>query len=265
MSSTPLSRRSVLALIAVAGAVVVVIAAAVLLAPGPAYDVRGEADVPYDAGTVKEVRVLDSVTVYVDGERKPGPSVIGGIALIVLATAAFMTAIALWLSGAARRLRTFYLLAAAALGYAGLDELFAIHESIGHNLQFLADVPGISRPDDLVIALYLIPAAAFAYVFRDVLLSSRQAALALGAALGLFALSTAGDLLGKTTVEEYLELCSGICIAAGLGMLMFWHLRRHLQPQTPVLDHLTAVEAAEPRVRRFPRRAAGEGAPVGRD
>jgi hypothetical protein len=225
--------------------------------------VRGEADVPYDAGTVKEVRVLDSVTVYVDGERKPGPSVIGGIALIVLATAAFMTAVALWLSGAAHRLRAFYLLAAAGLGYAGLDELFAIHESIGHNLQFLADVPGVSRPDDLVIALYLIPAAAFAYAFRDALLANRRAALALGVGLGLFALSTVGDLLGRTTVEEYLELCSGICIAAGLATLMFWHLGAHLGPQVHVLDHLTEVETGEARVRRFPRRAAGRGARVG--
>ena len=101
---------------------------------------------------MKEVRVLDSVTVYVDGEPKPGLSVIGGIGLIVLATAAFMTAAALRIAGRRGRLMAFYLLIGAGLGYAGLDELFAIHESIGHNLQFLADVPGVTRPDDLVLA-----------------------------------------------------------------------------------------------------------------
>ena len=141
--------------------------------------------------------MFDSVTVYVDGEPKPGPSVIGGIALIVLATAAFMTAAALRIAGRRGRLVAFYLLISAGLGYAGLDELFAIHESIGHNLQFLADVPGVSRPDDLVIATYLIPAAAFAYFFRDMLLSVRPAAVALGAGLGFFALSAAGDLAGQ--------------------------------------------------------------------
>ena len=96
---------------------------------GPAYDVQGNASVPYHAGTVKEVRVLDSITVYVDGEPKPGPSVIGGIALIVLATAAFMTAAALRFAHRRGRLIAFYLLISAGLGYAGLDELFAIHET----------------------------------------------------------------------------------------------------------------------------------------
>ena len=149
---------------------------AVLLAAvdGPAYEVRGNADVPYPAGPVKEVRVLDSLTVYVDGEPKPGQTVVGGIALIVLATAAFMTAAALHIAARRGRLIAFYLLISAGLGYAGVDELFALHETIGHNLRFLADVPGVSRPDDLVVASYVIPAAAFAYFFRDILLGSAQ-------------------------------------------------------------------------------------------
>src|SRR5688500_13405621 len=134
MSYTPFNRRGVWGPAVVLGVVLAVAAGAGALAS--TYDVRGEADVPYDAGTVKEVRVLDAMTVYVDGEPKPGLSVVGGIALIVLATAAFMTAVALWMASAARRLRAFYLLIAAGLGFAGLDELFAIHETIGHNLQF---------------------------------------------------------------------------------------------------------------------------------
>src|SRR5687767_3389333 len=135
MSLTPSSRRLAWGPAAVVGvAVVAVVAVLVLLAPGPAYEVQGEAAVPYNAGEVNEVRVLDSMTLYVDGERKPGPAMMGGIALIVLGTAAFVTAVALSIAGATRRLRTFYLIVAAALGYAGLDELFAIHESIGHNL-----------------------------------------------------------------------------------------------------------------------------------
>jgi hypothetical protein len=211
-------------------AALAVLGVLVMAADGPAYDVRGNTDVPYDAGKVKEVRVLDSFTVYVDGEPKPGPSVIGGIGLIVLATAAFMTAAALRIAGRRGRLIAFYLLITAGLGYAGLDELFAIHESIGHNLQFLADVPGVTRPDDLVIAAYVIPAGAFAYVFRDVLLSNRLAALALGAGLGFFALGTAADVTGSTTAEKYLELFSGACIAAGLAVLMYSHLRRNLSP-----------------------------------
>jgi hypothetical protein len=244
-----LAPRRVVVLAVSALAALAVLGVLVTAASRPAYDVRGNAEVPYDAGTVKEVRVLDSFTVYVDGEPKPGASVIGGIALIVLATASFMTAAALRIAGRRGRLIAFYLLISAGLGYAGLDELFAIHESIGHNLQFLADVPGVSRPDDLVIAAYLIPAGAFAYLFRDVLLSNTPAALALGAGLGFFALSAAGDLAGSRTAEEFMELCSGICIAGGLAVLMYSHLRRNLRLEVEVPDEVTVVDQrAQPRV-----------------
>ena len=235
----------------IAVAVLVALAAVSLLAiavRGSAYEVRGNASVPYDAGTVKEVRVLGSATVYVDGEPKPGPSVIGGIALIILATAAFMTAAALSLAHARRRLVAFYLFVCAGLGFAGIDELFAVHESVGHNLQFLVDVPGVSRPDDLVIALYLVPVLAFGYMFRDVFTSDRRAALALGAGVAFFALSSAADLAGLKA-EEYLELLSGICIATGIAVLMRTHLRRNLRIHVEVSDRLPAVEErSNPRV-----------------
>jgi hypothetical protein len=209
------------------------------------YEVQGNAAVPYDAGTVKEVRVLDAVTVYVDGEPKPGANVLGGIALLVLGTAAFMTAAALRIAMARRRLALFYLLAALGLGYAGLDELFAIHESIGHNLRFLADVPGVSRPDDLVIAMYLIPALAFAYVFRDVFLSDRLAAMALACGIGFFALSTLADLT-SLRVEEWLELVAGLWIATGLVLLIRTHLKQNLQIRVGVVGRSPAAEAPQP-------------------
>jgi hypothetical protein len=249
------SRRLILATVV---AVISLAAIAVLLATtsGPAYDVRGDANVPYDAGEVKEVRVLDTFTLYVDGEPKPGPSVIGGIGLIVLGTAAFMTAAALFIAGRRGRLIAFYLLICAGLGYAGLDELFAIHESIGHNLQFLADLPGVNRPDDVVIAAYVIPAAAFAYFFRDVLLSHRLAALVLAAGLGFFALGTAADVAGATRAEQFLELCSGLCIGAGLVLLMYAHMQRNLRADlsAPVDDEVTVVDQRTER--RVPAGAA---------
>ncbi len=237
------SRRVVIALV-LAGACVATIAMLAAVR-GPAYEVRGNASVPYHAGTVKEVRVFDSITVYVDGEPKPGPSVIGGIGLIVLATAAFMTAAALRAARRRGRLIAFYLLIWAGLGYAGLDELFAIHETIGHNLQFLADVPGVTRPDDFVIAAYVIPAGVFAFLFRDILLGNRYAAMALGAGLGFFTLGAAADLTGSTTAEEYAELCSGICVAGGLAALMYGHLLRNLRP-----DHDPPTEVPTYRATR---------------
>jgi hypothetical protein len=234
-------RRIAFALI-VAAVSLVALLLLLVAARGPAYEVQGNASVPYHAGTVKKVRVLDSFTVYVDGEPKPGPSVIGGIGLIVLATAAFMTAAALRIAGRRGRLGAFYLLISAGLGYAGLDELFAIHESIGHNLQFLADVPGVTRPDDLVIASYVIPAGIFAYVFRDILLSNRRAAITLATGLAFFAFSSAADMTGNTTAEEYLELISGLCIGGGLAGLMYGHLRRNLRPDLDAADEVTVID-----------------------
>lgn len=254
MRFTSIIRRSAWGPALAVGLLVAAVAGtAVLLTRGPVYEVRGEAAVPYDAGTVKEVRVLDSATVYVDGEPKPGPSVIGGIALIVLATAAFMTAAALGIAHARRRLVIFFAIISAGLGFAGLDELFAIHESIGHNLQFLASLPGVSRPDDLVMALYVVPTAAFAYLFRDVFLGDRRAAIALGAGIGFFALSTAADLAASRT-EEYLELVAALCIAGGLAVMIHDHLRRNLRIHVEVVNRLPQVE--EDRRARVPARTA---------
>jgi hypothetical protein len=230
--------------------------ALVAVIQGSVIDRRGEASVSYDAGTVEKVRVLDAVTVYADGEPKPGASMIAGIGLIVLGTAAFVTGYALRFAGA-RRLWKFYWLASFGFTFAGLDELFAIHESIGHNLRFLADVPGVSRPDDLVIVSYLIPVAAFAYVFRDVFLGDRRARLALAIGVGVFALSAIADLVSATkTVEEGLEGVAGLFLAAGLIMLMHTHLREWLQVRIrPASDD--AIHASE-----GPARARGEREPA---
>lgn len=227
------SRRWLFVAIVIA---VLAVAAAVALAPGPLYERRGTVPVPYDARDVYEVRLLGAITVYVDGKLYGAPgeprinaNLIGSIALLMLATAVFVVATALRIARARRRLTTFYLLAAGALGFAGLDKLLAIHESVGHNLRFLADVPGVERPDDLILALYLVPALAGVYWFRDVLTSDRGAAGALAAALVFFALSAFADL-ASSSAEKPLELISGLFIAIGLTRLVHHHLLQNLEP-----------------------------------
>jgi hypothetical protein len=205
-----------------AGAVV-----AALLLPGSLVDVRGPVDVPYPAGEVKELRVL-GLDLKVDGEPRPGASVLGAIALFMLATACFMTFAALRLAAAQRRLAWFWLIASAGLAVAATDELLAVHESIGHNLPFLADLPGVKRPDDLLLLLYLPGALAFGWWFRDVLLAHRMTLWCMTAAISCFALSAVSDLL-SVRLEEWFELMAGLLIAAGLVALMAHHLRRNLQ------------------------------------
>jgi hypothetical protein len=248
------SKRGALVLICILAGLGVLALLATLLS-GAGYDVQGDAVMPYESGTVKEVRLLGAFTVYVDAESQPTPGILGGLALLILATAAFMTALVLHMVGGRRRLVAFYALICAGFGFAAFDELFAMHETLGHNLQFLADLPGVTRPDDVVVALYILPAAAFTYYFRDVVLGNRRAVFALAGALGFFALSVAGDVTGQTKFEAVMEVCSGLCIAAFLPLMMYSHLRGNLRPQPDVSAEVTVVDQRPQQ--RVPAGSAG--------
>jgi hypothetical protein len=73
--------------------------------------------------------------------------------------------------------RTFLMLtlSAAAGIWLGLDDGLALHETIGHNLGFLADLPGVRAPDDVIVAVYVVLAIAFVFAYRDLLATSRAA------------------------------------------------------------------------------------------
>ena len=235
------AKRGALILICICAGLGVLAAGAATLS-GAGYDVQGDADLPYESGNVKEVRVFDSVTVYVDDETRPYIGDLIGMALLILATAACMTAIVLHMSGRRGRLVTFYALVGAGLGFAAVDELLAIHETLGHNLRFLADIPGVTRPDDVIVALYIPFALVFIYYFRDIILSNRRAAQALAAALGFFVLAAIADTAGSITIEAVLEGCSGLCLAAFLPLLIHTHLRRNLRPHLESEDEVTVVD-----------------------
>ncbi|HMJ02445.1 MAG TPA: hypothetical protein VK506_05860 [Conexibacter sp.] len=194
---------------------------------------------PYPAGHVKEVRIADTFTVYVDDESsRVGTDLISGLALVVLATASALTLVLLAAAGAARRLLVFHLVTALGLGFLALDELAGIHETIGHNLPFLADVPGVGRPDDLIIALYIIPAIAYVVVFRDVLRGSPLVLRLFVAAVACFGLSGVMDV-ADLPLDEPLEMLGAAAIAGGLVLLMAQHLGAALQ--------LPALQALAPR------------------
>ena len=231
---------------AVAGVAAAALAVVVLLS-GNAFEDRGPVHVSYPAGEVKEVRVLGLADVHVDGEPKPGFSVLGSMALFMLATASLVTAAALRIAAARPRIVRFWLIVAGGVAVAGADELFAIHESVGHNLPFLADVPGVERPDDLLLALYLPAALACGWWFRDVLAQHRPTLALLAGGVALFALSVSGDLL-SLQAEEWFELLAGLSVAAGLIALM----RRHLHAE---LRSGVAATPPRPEVRvwRVPR------------
>jgi F0F1-type ATP synthase assembly protein I len=222
------SRRLIMLALALA---IVAAAALVVTSPSSVYDVKEEGRdlLPYETGEVYRVEVLGTLTVYADGESRPSPSLIQGSLLVVLATAAFMTFFFLRRLAARREVVQFYLVASAGLAFLALDELFALHETVGHNLRFLADLPGVKRPDDVIVLLYLIPLAYCAYRFRGVIVESPRALKLFAVGIGFFLLAAFADL-ASSGVEEGLELISLVGILAGLVTLFLRHVTEAEQP-----------------------------------
>ena len=207
-----------------AGVVVALIGVAMVLAPA-AYEVvdKGRDLRPYESGPIYKIRVADSFTVYAAAESRPEPDVISGSLLVAMATVALMAGLLLRAIDGPPRLRTFYEIAAGGFGLLAADEFFAFHGTIGHNLLFITDLPGIERPDDLIFALYVVPALIFAYVFRDILLGSSRAVRLFTAGIGVFGLAAISDVAG-VSLDEPLEVLSGALIASGFVVLVTAHL-----------------------------------------
>lgn len=182
---------------------------------------------PYESGPIYKIRLADTATVYASAESRPDTDAISGSAMVALGTAALMTYLLLAARGARQHLRRFYGLAAAGFAFLALDEFFAIHETIGHNLLFLSDLPGVERPDDVIFGLFVVPALAFLYVFRDIVSSSKRAIQFFVAALILFACAGFSDLAGVGT-DEPLEVLSAACIVGGFVSLIVMHLSSEL-------------------------------------
>jgi hypothetical protein len=231
------------------GLLVVIGATAGFLAAPELYEVqdrgRGPGIVPYKSGTIYEVRLLDSFTLYAPEEAKPNPD---KLTSLVLACATTMLLMALLLLTAVRsdaHLRAFFGWGAAGLALLTLDETLALHELLGHNLQFLADVPGVERPDDLIFALYPFAAAIFAWRFRDILLrESPIVVVAFGLGVVCLVVAVIGDLVGSS-LEEIAEPFAALYLLGGLVLLTAHILGRELG-----LEHA-------PRTSDLTRRAAG--------
>jgi hypothetical protein len=240
--------------IALALAVGVVAAGAFLVtAPSSLYEVqeKGRHLLPYQTGEVYRVKVLDTVTVYADGESRPVPSAIQGTLLAALSTAAFMTFFFLRRALARPQVVQFYLVAGAGLAFVAFDELFAVHETAGHNIRPLADLPGVERPDDVLVLLYAIPLAYCAYRFRGVIAESRQASRLLAAGVALFFLSVVADVT-SAPLEEAFELLSVVSILAGLVTLFRQHVAETDQPYRPD-DEIRAARVRDEQPVEVPR------------
>ena len=196
------------------------------------YDVqdrgRGPGIVPYESGPIYKVRLFDSITLYAPDEARPNPDKLTSLLLAGATTMLLMTFLLLTAGRKDRRLRAFFGWGAAGLAFLTLDETFALHELLGHNMQFLADVPGVERPDDVLFALYPIVVAGFAWQFRDIVFGESRAAVAAFGVGAIFLLvAVIGDLVGST-LDEVAEPFAGLYLVGGLVLLTAGVLRREL-------------------------------------
>jgi hypothetical protein len=207
-------------LVAAAGAAVLAIVAALVYASADVVE-HGHL-LPWAGDDVRKVRVLDSFDFYISSETgKPTADLVNSYLLLATATVCMTAAILLDVPG----FRPLLAIAAVGTAYLAVDEQFAIHETIGHNLGFLADLPGIERPDDVVLAAYALPAALFVYFFWPRLRTSVRATRLLVAALVLFAISSVWDV-ADLPAQELLELAPSVALLAAFLLLAFEISRR---------------------------------------
>ena len=166
---------------------------------------------------VYEVRLFDAITIYVAPEHGVKPlDTLNGVVLAAISGVAFLASFQLARSPRAVALvRRFFVVSSLGFAYLAVDELFGVHETIGANARFLADLPGVKHPDDVVIALYAIPVFVAVWYFRSAIFSSPRARLLFAAALGFYVAAALLDL-GGPLLDEPAELLSSILTLAGV-------------------------------------------------
>jgi hypothetical protein len=193
--------------------------------------------------------------VLVDGTEPALRDLLTAIGLGVLAGVGLLAAVVLrgW-TRAPVRVAVAFALAGAGAAFLAADEVLNVHESIG--LTFLRGVPGLTHPDDAILAGYVVVAALGAFAFRDVVRPFRAARRLLGTAAALVAVAAVADLTGSgalARLEEPFELLAAALLVAGFVVLCAGHVGRALAPAAPAVA--PAPLARTPT--RFKRRSDG--------
>lgn len=143
-------------------------------------------------------------------------------ALVLLASAAYATYS--WRSHPTGRTGQFSLIAAAGAFCLGMDELFSVHERLGHAMYYdfgWREPPGINHFDDLIVmGVALAGLAVFAVYRHEVFRVPAFAGLA-SLGLALFAAAIGWDAVADPTrttswwTEETLEFGGALSMLAG--------------------------------------------------
>lgn len=187
-------------------------AAAMAVAAAATYEVLYERHLHGEQ--VLRIQVLGQVEFYISTEARNPPLVDmlnSDLLLFISAVCLCCFLVARFAAGSRKRRERFFLAAWLGTGYLALDEQFALHESIGHNLGFLASLPGIEHPDDAVLLAYAVPIALFVVYFRGEILALRASAALLTVAFVVSGLAVTGDTTPLPAEEEF-ELLSSLAL-----------------------------------------------------
>jgi hypothetical protein len=204
------------------GAAVAAIAALVLVAILTAEVLERGVLLPYTPMTVERVRVLGGLELWVARESLVRLDILNGLILATGSLGAFFAAARI--GSLAPRVFSFFLLLGLGLGFLALDEMLAVHETIGYNLDFLADVPGTNSPEDVVFALYAVPAVAFFVAYRDLISVSRWGVRLVALGVALFGAAAVLDVLDAIVDEQWVEPPGSAALVLGFALVAVRHL-----------------------------------------
>lgn len=119
----------------------------------------------------------------------------------------------------------FYGLLALGAAFLAIDEVLGLHETIGANMRFLGDLPGVNSPEDVVFGLYLLPALAFLIVFKQKLTVTKLSRNAIALGLLLYIAAAILDVLDALLDEQLVETASIAALAVGFTAIALTDLR----------------------------------------
>ena len=197
---------------------------------------------PYVKGySIYQVRILDRFDFYVEPDFKPTSDAFNAYVLVGIAFISLTFATVIRVLSIESAHRAFWLFLCMFFGatYLATDELLGIHETLGHNMQFLTTwIPIAERPDDAIIMLYGVPALMFVgYFFKTLWVSKKSIGLFVGA-IFLFAVGAVADGYALP-IEEFCEVASSICLIAGV-MSLGVHYTREWSAQNDTAEQSPA-------------------------
>ncbi len=206
--------------LAMAGAALAMLAFAAVARLAPEVR-RGELLPFFDHYEVAQARLL-GVSIYVDTSS--------GLADLLTVTALLGVSLALATCAVLLRRRgseraTVFAAAAAGAAFLALDDLVSAHETVGHNLGFLASLPVIDHPDDVIVGLYGVVVALFAFRHRALAAGTPRWPWLVCVTAGVIAVGHDLLPLHVAAAEEGAEVLAGLALLAGVCMVAATQLR----------------------------------------